>query len=243
VTTETLIIEQIGQIYQNAFRRLDTKRDAPPVTVEFYGYVGLRHTIRIRNGRVLVRLSDLTKNAEPEIHDALALILVAKLLRKKIPTAAAIIYTAFAREPRIAAAADRTRRQRGRKIVTAARGRVYDLEEIFASLNQRFFDGAMKKPVLSWSKSKTRRIFGHHDALHETIVISRPLDDARIPRFVTEFVLYHELLHIKHPARIANGRRQIHSPAFRRDERDFPDFEAAEKWLARLAGTKRRGSR
>ncbi len=227
--------QQIAQLYVSAFRAFDKKRPIPAVSVEFYRYVGLRHTIRIRDGAVFVRLSDLTRDAPETVQQALAQILTAKILKRRVPPRAAETYQEFVRQSHVVEQASAQRRTRGRKIVTAARGAVYDLSEIFREINQKYFQNSIAEPVLSWSRQKTFRIFGHHDALHETVVISRTLDDRRVPRFVVEFVLYHELLHIKHPTQTVNGRRRIHSQAFRRDERKFPDYETAEKWLERLA--------
>jgi len=226
----------IKNFYQSAFEKLDRqKRDAPEVSVEFYPYVGLRHTIRIREGKVFVRLSDLSKQAPPLIHEALAFILVSKLLRRRAPQIHLEIYRNYAAQPEIGEQANNSRKERGRKIVTAPRGKAYDLEEIFRRVNQMYFQNRLEQPILSWSQTKTRRVFGHQDAVHDTIIISRTLDDPKVPQFVVEFVLYHELLHVVHPMRVINGKRRIHSAAFRRDERRFARFEEAEEWLDRLA--------
>jgi hypothetical protein len=231
----------IKNFYQLAFEKLDRqKRRTPDVFVEFYPYVGLRHTIRIREGSVFVRLSDLSKQAAPTIHEALAFILVSKLLRRRVPETYSEIYRNYAAQPEIGERANDSRKLRGRKITTAPHGAVYDLEEIFRRINQTYFQNELEQPVLSWSQTRTRRVFGHQDAVHDTIIISRTLDDARVPQFVVEFVLYHELLHVVHPTRIVNGKRRIHSAAFRRDERKFIRVEEAEKWLEKLATRERR---
>jgi hypothetical protein len=39
------------------------------------------------------------------------------------------------------------------------------------------------------------------------------------------------MLHIKHPQVFKNGRRYVHTAAFRKDERDFELYEAAEAWI------------
>lgn len=239
MNNETQALSQITQFYSNAFAELGGKREVPPVRVEFYRYVGLRQTIRIRNGEVIVRLADLMRDAPLAVQKALAFILVAKLLKRRVPKQAREMYESFAREPHIAEKSRENRRTRGRKIVSSATGNVYDLNQIFARLNQTYFQNELPKPIITWSRGKTFRIFGHHDALHETVVISRTLDDARIPGFVVEFVLYHELLHIKHPTETVNGRRRVHSTVFRRDERRFPQFEDAEEWLEKLARQKK----
>lgn len=237
---ETEYLSQVKQFYLTAFEKLGGRqRAAPPIKIEFYAYVGLRQTIRIRNGEVWVRLADLMRGAPLAVQQALAFVLVAKLLRRRVPKEAGEIYQEFTRDPQITEKSQKNRRARGRKIISSAQGNVYNLDEIFTEVNQNYFQNKIAKPILTWSQQKTFRIFGHHDALHETIVISQTLDDNRIPRFVAAFVLYHELLHIKYPTEIINGRRRIHSTAFRLDENRFPQFAEAEKWLEKLARQKK----
>ncbi len=231
-------LNSIKIFYLEAFQKFDDKRTVPPILIEFYAYVGLRHTIRIREGQVFVRLSDLSKNAPLAVHKSLAFILVAKLLKRRVPKLHAEAYKNYALHPQLSEHLQTARRTRGRKITTSPRGANYDLEDIFSRLNKKYFKNEIEKPVLSWSRTKTRRVFGHQDATHDTIIISKTLDDARVPQFVVEFVLYHELLHIKHPTKIVNGKRRIHSTAFRRDEQLFPNYQEAEKWLEKLAQVK-----
>jgi hypothetical protein len=230
----------LENFYQTAFERFEKTRTAPPIAVEFYPYVGLRHTIRLRQGRVFVRLSDLSESAPDAVHESLAFILVAKLLRRQVPKAHAEIYRNYAVQNHVGEQISDARRTRGRKILSGARGAFYDLDEIFARINHGYFQNRLEKPVLSWSRRKTRRVFGHQDAVHNTVIISRTLDDRRVPAFVVEFVLYHELLHIVHPTRVVNGKRRIHTAAFRRDEQKFARAEEAEKWLEKLATRARR---
>ena len=80
---------------------------------------------------------------------------------------------------------------------------------------------------------------GHHDSTHNTIVISKTLDSHDVPEWLVEFVLYHEMLHIKHPAQIINGRRQHHTKAFRSDEKKFPHYEQSQKWIEHLVREQR----
>ena len=55
-------------------------------------------------------------------------------------------------------------------------------------------------------------------------MLSISLDDPRVPSSLVDFVMYHELLHKKHGAVLVNGRRLVHSPQFRAEERRFPDY-------------------
>ncbi|HEX8707371.1 MAG TPA: SprT-like domain-containing protein [Pyrinomonadaceae bacterium] len=225
----------LSSLFSDAFRQLGRNRPAPEIEVRFYPYAGLHHTIRLRSGRVYVRISDIFKTAPPEVHRALAFILVAKLLAKRIPEVHERVYRAYAYSPQILRASDIARRNRGRKMTTSARGSFYDLDKMFQRLNRRFFDGRLERPTLSWSQRRTRRILGHHDAAHDTIIISKTLDAADVPEWLVEYVLYHEMLHIKHPARLIKGRRYYHTNAFRAEEQRFPYYHQAQDWLELVA--------
>lgn len=116
-----------------------------------------------------------------------------------------------------------------------ARGHVHDLDESFARVNAAYFHGQFSKPTLVWNRTLTARKFGHYQLSRDTVMISVSLDDARVPAYVVDFVMYHELLHKKHGVMIVNGRRLSHSPAFREDERRFPLYFQAESQLKELA--------
>ena len=224
---------EIADLYKAAFRMLGPKVNTPPIEVEFYPYVGINHTIRIRGGKALIRITEICRDMPAEAHRELANILVAKILGKRARNIPSENYQNYIRSAKIRNRATESKRKKGRKVVTTSNGRVYDLEEIFDDLNTKYFSPRLPKPVLTWSARKTFRILGHHDATHDTIVISRSLDEGDVPRYVVEYVVYHEMLHIAHPTVHHNGRRYNHTPVFRRDEQRFPQFEIAEKWIAR----------
>lgn len=229
----------LQRVFSDAFRHLDPKGrrfrlTVADIEVRFYPYAGLHHTIRVRSRRVYVRLSDIFDAAPPEVIRALAFLLVARLLSRKAPSAHEKIYRSYAFSPQVLRASDIARQKRGRKVISTAHGKVYDLEELFARLNRRYFDDQLEKPVLTWSKRRAKRILGHHDSVHDTITISKALDSRDVPEWFVEYILYHEMLHIKHPAKIINGRRYYHTPAFRSEEQRFPRYQASQDWLDRV---------
>jgi hypothetical protein len=116
-----------------------------------------------------------------------------------------------------------------------SRGRAHDLNEIFARVNEAYFDGLMLKPILTWNRMLTARKFGHYQPGRDTIMISVTLDDPEVPAFALDFVMYHELLHKKHGIMTVNGRRLSHSPAFRAEERRFAQYHEAERLIHELA--------
>lgn len=228
VSTETIKI-----YYRQAFETYDKSRKPPEIEVSFYPYVGINHTIRVRKGVVYVRIAEICSDLPASAQRALALILVAKLYRRRVPAMAKDVYSAAisTEEYRVRAVANK--RKHGRKIIGSAKGRAYDLEKIFDSMNAAYFGGTVAKPTLTWSARKTYRILGHHDATHKTIVVSRSLDSVSVPKFVVEYIVFHEMLHIHHPAKIVNGRRYHHTAVFRRDEQKFRYYEEAESWIER----------
>jgi hypothetical protein len=229
----------LQRVFGEVFRHLDPKGrrfrlGASDIEVRFYPYAGLHHTIRVRAGRVYVRLSDVFEAAPPEVIRAVAFLLVARLLSRKAPPAHERAYRAYAYSPQVLRASDLARQKRGRKLISSARGKVYDLTELFDRLNRRHFDDELVKPVLTWSQRRARRILGHHDAVHNTITISKALDAREVPEWFVEYILYHEMLHIKHPAKFINGRRYYHTAAFRSEEQRFPRYQASQEWLDRV---------
>ncbi len=232
-------MKEVGKFFADAFRHMGGNRVVPAIEVRFYPYAGLNHTIRARSGRVYVRLSDVCKDAPPDALRALAWILVAKFLGKRVPTIHDRVYRDYSLTPSVMRLKDLARRQRGRKMISSAQGEVYDLDRMFTKLNRRYFDGEISKPTITWSQRRTKSILGHHDHIHDSITISKTLDSEEVPEWFVEYILYHEMLHIKHPARLINGRRYYHTSAFRLDERRFPHYEQAQKWLERLARLRR----
>jgi len=233
----------LDAVFDEALRAMVKKKPHPPVEARFYPYAGLSSTIRIRGGRVYARVSDILRRSPRPVLFALACILIGKLYRLKVAAEYERTYRDYTHDSSIRDASESARRARGYKLTTSPRGKVYDLSEMFDRLNARYFDGALERPLLSWSQKKARRILGHHDHVHGAIIISRTLDDARIPRFVVEYVLYHEMLHVKHPARRAAGRTIYHNQVFRNDERRFERFDEALKYLDKIAAPVRRKRR
>jgi hypothetical protein len=229
----------LAALFLDAFRQLEPKRTLPEVEVRFYPYAGLNHTIRLRSGRVYVRVSDVFRDAPMNVHRALAFILVAKLLRRRTPEVHERVYRDYAFSPQVLRASDLTRRSRGRKQISTARGSHYNLDRMFDRLNRLYFNDELEKPTLTWSQRRTRRILGHHDPVHETIVISKTLDAPDVPEWFVEYILFHEMLHIKHPARIIKGRRFYHTRAFRAEEGRFPFYQQAQDWLDSIARQRR----
>lgn len=222
------------EIFAAEYRALRPRAAIPPFEVRFYPFAGVNTTIRLRDGKALVRLSDMLEGAPDSVVRSIAHILLAKLYRKPIEALHANRYRRHVASESVTKRAEQLRRRRGRKNVLTAQGRHYNLEEIFDQLNGRFFYGLLGRPVLTWSALSARRLLGHYDAAHNTIVVSRVFDRPDTPRFAIEYLLFHEMLHLKHPVRIRGGRRCVHSREFQREERLFPELDRVKEYLKKI---------
>jgi hypothetical protein len=206
----------------------------PPIAVRLRRFTSLNTTIRLREGQIFVSLSDLLEGAPETVVRAIAHILLAKLYRKPIDAAQNLRYKRFASSAAVTRQTELIRHTRGSKRFVGPEGRFYNLEEVFDSLNTRFFGGLLGRPELTWSEHHAKRSLGHYDAAHNTIVVSRVFDRPSSPRYAIEYLLYHEMLHLKHPVRMRGLRRCVHSRDFKADEAQFPQLAEALAFIKRL---------
>ena len=206
----------------------------PVFEVRFYPFANINNTIRLREGELYARVSDLLEGAPESVLHAIAHILLAKLYRKPIDRVLIARYRRYVGSHDISAKARLVRQIRGRKQIHSASGRHYHLDELFEDLNRRFFHGLMGRPQLTWSRTHARNHLGHYDPAHNAIVISRVFDHPRVPRFVVEYILFHEMLHLKHPVKLRGSRRCVHSKEFMVEERVFPELDQAQNFLKRI---------
>jgi len=217
--------------FRRVFRRLGINCLPPILRVEFRPFAGLRSTIRLRKDHLEVRLSDVLQDASPLVLEALAEILLCKVYRRRASREARECYLAHVLSPGTRQRIDQARRQRGAKRLLPARGRWHNLEEIFHRLNQRFFNGKLSATRLGWSLKSSKTTLGHYDAGHGVIVINRALDSATVPLDLVEYLVFHEMLHVRFPLGRNGHRRVVHSREFHKAEREFPNFEEARKSL------------
>ena len=229
-----VVIADLVLVFQEEYRALRPRAPMPPMTVRFRRFTSLNTTIRLREGNIHVSLSDLLEGAPEPVLRAIAHILLAKLYRKPIDAAQNLRYKRFASSGAVTRQTELIRGARGSKRYFGPEGRFYHLEEVFDSLNTRFFGGLLGRPQLTWSEQHAKRSLGHYDAAHNMIVVSRVFDRPSSPRYAIEYLLYHEMLHLKHPVTRRNLRRCVHSRAFKADEALFPQLKEALAFIKRL---------
>jgi hypothetical protein len=221
-------------IFQRLYTRLGCRGRPPRFEVEFFPYANLMHTIRLREETACVRLSDALRGAPLPVLESAAAILLSRLYRRRAPAVLLRAYREFVLMPRTRRRVARLRGARGRRVGTGPRGMIYDLAPMFTRLNRRYFHGRLHRPRLGWSTRTWRAQLGCFDPALDQIVMNRWLDRAAVPRHVVEYVLFHEMLHVKHPLRAARCGIEAHSLKFRMEEKRYGNYERARKFLDRL---------
>ena len=87
--------DRILHIVQETYRELRPRAPMPELAVEFFAFVNINNTIRMREGKLFVRLSDLLEGAPDPVLRAIAHILLAKMYRKPIERAYATRYRRY----------------------------------------------------------------------------------------------------------------------------------------------------
>ena len=225
------------RIFQMIYTRLGCEGRPPHFVVEYHPYAGLTHTIRLREDTAHVRLSDLLGKAPRAVVEAAAAILLGRLYRRRPPAELLETYKQYSYAQSTRRQLLLLRQRRARKMEHRPAGRHHDLEPMFAQLNSRYFAESLAQPRLAWSTRVWRTQLGCFDPALNQIVMNRQLDQQGVPEYVVAYVLYHEMLHLKHPIRFARCRRESHSADFRQEEKRFAEYQSAMRFLARFPST------
>lgn len=230
----SLFFETPEEIYARVFRELKPRTAIPQMRVEFCRFANADSFIRLEEGSLHVRISDLLGAAPAPVMEALAYILLGKLYRKPVARIFNYRYRLYLNRRDMRRQADLVRQIRGRKFVSGPQGKVFNLEEIFDRLNRQFFDGLLGMPRLGWSRGTSRNMLGHFDPSHNAIIISRIFDQPGRSALGVEYVMFHEMLHLQHPVDHSGARRRVHTKEFREAEKKFPQLKEAKEILKRL---------
>jgi len=128
-------------------------------------------------------------------------------------------------------------KENSNKLRLVSKGNHYDLKKILKQI-LKIHKLKVKDLNITWSsrvpKTKRRRTikFGSYCQRTRTITIHPDLDDAGIPLYFVEYIVYHEALHaIFPPQKLSNKtRREVHGDDFKRFEKKFYRFDEALKY-------------
>lgn len=204
------------------------------VVSDYYPYKSIKNTARVKKGVLYVRVSDKLKDAPHEVKEALAYVLLSKIKGIRVAPRYKRAYNDYIHNIIINEPFDSV------KGVHEPNGSYFDLDEIFHTINTKFFSNEINKPALRWSKRRAYRIFGRYDRSKNEIVVSSLLDEKKTPKYVVEYIMYHEMLHIKFGFTYKRGRRKIHTGPFKKEEEKFPFYKESIDYLKKVSGRERK---
>ena len=227
-------LETPEEIFLRVFAELRPRTERPRVEIEFCRFANANSFIRWESGRLSVRICDVLQRAPAAVLESLAYILISKLLRRSTPRQYSERYRRYLNRKDMRRSLHLVRQARGRKFVSGGKGTHYDLDQLFEELNFRYFHGLMARPLLGWSRQASRTMLGHFDPSHNAIIISKLLDNDKVPRLALEYVLFHEMLHLRYPVDHSGARRCVHTAEFKKAEREFAAWKDAKELLKKL---------
>ncbi len=229
-----LLFETPAEIYSRVFHELRPRTTVPPVEVIYCQFANVHSSIRMEGGKISVRISDILEGAPAPVTEALAFLLLGKMLRKPVARCYAHRYRLYLNRKDVRRQMHLVRQLRGRKMLSEPKGRYFDLEQIFERLNGEYFDGLLGRPALGWSLRRSRTMLGHFDPSHNAIILSKIFDEAGVPAVAVEYVMFHEMLHLRHPVEHRGARRCVHTPEFKRAEKKYPRLKEAREAIKKL---------
>ncbi len=211
-----------------------------PVSAKFHPYTELKHTWTRDGRRVSFKVSDYLRNAPGDVIESLSMYLLCRAYGKSCDNRLCARYVEYSCSRELWEAAKDTYLGRARNLTFDVKGRYRDLRAVFDYVNSFYFAGKAPEPILAWVCESPRRRLGYYFEPLRLLATNRVLDQETVPRYVLEFVMYHELLHHLGAGDGRALRRVHHTKDFNAQERAFSHYEDAESWLRRLVRPNRR---
>jgi hypothetical protein len=231
VLQSAIFFETPEEIFARVFSELKPRTPVPAVRFTFRKFANANSSVRWDANGLEFRITDVLEGAPATILESLAHILLSKLLRRPSPRTHTDRYRRYLNRKEMRRSLQLVKQTRGRKFVSGPQGEFYDLRLIFEELNHVHFHGLMAQPLLGWSRRPSRIMLGHYDPSHNAIILSRLLDSAKVPKLVVEYILFHEMLHLRFPVEHRGARRCVHTREFKDAEKQFPLLAEAKRLL------------
>lgn len=205
------------------------------VRANYHDFSTLKAVMQRTGNLVTVKASKGFDVGGRDVLVGLALDLVGRSFRRKVPeNAYTQAFDAFFKNAKTAELSHSLKRRFGRKRKLVAQGTHHDLNHVVLKLIQEYpLLQELPVPTIGWNAQGGARLIGFYDEATHEILISNRLDQKRVPFYVLEYVVFHELLHAKHPSKHHKTRRTVHSAAFKKDEQAYPFYGEAMAWLKR----------
>lgn len=211
------------------------------VIATFHEYSELKHTWLCGDREIVFKISDYLENAPDDVLESLAWYLVSRAVRKRCDPEKSRRYLHYTRSRELWQAKRSLYVERSRNLSLDPQGEVRDLRSAYAYVNSFYFASKLPELQLAWAAESPRRRLGYYFEPLGLLAVNKSLDSAEVPRYVLEFVIFHELLHHVDSMSGRARRRVHHTKMFREQEMRFTHYDDAERWLRRIVARQRGG--
>jgi hypothetical protein len=222
-------------LLEATFKTMGTAYGYDQVKVDYASYKEFKSTWQRLGRTVSFEISDYLGAARPEVLGDFAQALYERIEKRTPGCVYSPRLKAYLESDDFVLRNQATYVRRSRNLTRTALGRHFDLRETYRRLVDSGTVSPSKNVSLHWTKSGNRMRVGYCSVLMRVVAISSLLDNEKVPDFVHEYVLYHELLHLEDG--LSDGRRH-HTPEFKARERQHPRWKESEEWLRKLAARK-----
>jgi len=214
-----------------AFQQVGRRFGFDQIEASYYPFKEFKTTWERMGSEVTFKVTDYLQGAGDDIHQDFATCLFTRIQRQRRE-----VYTPkvrdFLRSEGFVRMNQEKYLRRSRNLTLSSFGTVYDLEVLLGSLRRKGLVEDGTGTFLSWTDKPNRFRMGYCSVLMKVVAISSALDRADVPDYVAEYVLYHEMLHLKMGT---DSLRSYHDADFKREERRYPRWREAENWLKKVA--------
>jgi len=222
--------ENYEQRLNRSFRTIGKEYDYDSVTAEFREFREFKVKWKRSCGWAEFEVSDYLIDSPKEVTEGLAETIFSKIVGKNRKKCSDTMEKWITSD-------DFVRRkqpiylERCKNIAGTAVGEIIDLNESYQRLIDLGIIEFDENVKITWTKRPNVKRVGYCSVLMKVVMISSLFDTTEIPLFVTDFVLYHELIHVK---RGFNPFEQRHGDDFSAQEDLYPMADEARRWLKKL---------
>jgi predicted metal-dependent hydrolase len=217
---------------QNAFQRAGQMSGFSRVKAEYVQFKEFKAVWTKRGEEVDLQITDYMKGAEQPILDEFAECICRRILTKRSKEMYTQTMRDWLQSAEFVALNRQTYLKRSRNIAYTDKGSNYDLKESMTRLMEQGLVPEISNKYVTWTKRPNTQRMGYCSVIMRVVAISSALDSENVPEFVSDYVLYHEMLHLNDGLKAMGSH---HDSAFRMRERAYPRWREAEAILKRVA--------
>ena len=159
-------------IFSQVYCRLRETSHAPPCDIRYFPYRNIKNTLRIRDRKYYIRISDMLKGAPNSVMASIYEILLCRTFRIPGSHRAKLVYTRYLASSELPAMNYTAISFDENSPGTGHRKKSSELDSRFKQVNQRYFHGKIEKLEIYWTSKKSRKILGQYVPHRKEILIN-----------------------------------------------------------------------